>query len=227
MKRILNVIALVFVFLLNDGCRNEDDGIVFPAKPVNLTFPTNSLLCIDNTITFDWDDVENSQNNTISYTIIIAKDRALTAVVENRTTVLSEITLTLDKAVAYYWKVTKTNTTNNEITDSEIFPFYTKGEGIVNYIPFASELVSPTEDSQLNAGAVNLSWIGSDTDSEDTLTYELYFSENSPPTVIEDSLIIQSYTVSVETGKTYYWKVNVIDQNGAKSIGQIWNFTVN
>ena len=33
--------------------------------------------------------------------------------------------------------------------------------------------------------------------------------------------------VTVETGKTYYWKVNTIDNSGAKSIGQVWSFTVN
>jgi hypothetical protein len=31
----------------------------------------------------------------------------------------------------------------------------------------------------------------------------------------------------VESAKTYYLKVNTIDQDGAKSIGQVWSFTVN
>jgi len=32
--------------------------------------------------------------------------------------------------------------------------------------------------------------------------------------------------VTVSSGKTYFWKVNVKDQNEAKSIGQTWSFTV-
>ena len=226
MKKILIFTAVACIFLLNNRC-NNDDGIIFPSTPVSLSFPTNNLLCIDNTIIFDWDDVENSLNNTISYSIIVATNRTLTDIVENRITTLSEITLTLDKAVAYYWKVTATDTTSNEVTSSETFSFYTKGDGIVNYTPFISELASPLENSQVNAGSVDLSWIGSDADAGDTLTYELYLGESSPPLIIENSLTAQSHTVTVETGKTYYWKVNVIDQSGAKSIGQIWSFNVN
>ncbi|MDB4170630.1 hypothetical protein N9750_00760 [Polaribacter sp.] len=227
MKRNLNFIILGYFLLLCYGCYNSDDGIVFPSQSVNLLFPTNSLLCIDNTITFDWDDLGSSQNNNISYTIVIATNRNLTDIVENRTITMSEITLTLEKALAYYWKVTTTNATNNKKTSSETFSFYTQGEGIVNYAPFISELVSPSENSLVDQGSINLSWIGSDADPDDTLIYELSFSEIFPPAVIEESLSEETYTVLVESAKTYYWKVNTIDQDGAKSIGQVWSFTVN
>lgn len=121
MKRNLNFIILGSFLLLCYGCYNSDDGIVFPSQSVNLLFPTNSLLCIDNTITFDWDDLGSSQNNNISYTIVIATNRNLTDIVENRTITMSEITLTLEKALAYYWKVTTTNATNNKKQVQKLF----------------------------------------------------------------------------------------------------------
>jgi len=226
MKRSLIFIALTSVFFGFYSC-SFDNGITFPSTPVELSFPTDKLLCIDNTITFDWNDAENSLNENLIYTIVIATDRAFTDVVETSTTTMSEITITLEKSVAYYWKVTGNNTATNQIEISAVFSFFTKGDGVVNYAPFTAQLVSPIAASQVGAGTVDLSWTGSDVDAGDTLTYELYFGESTTPVLIENSLDAQSYTVTVETGKTYYWKVNVSDQNGAKSIGQIWNFIVN
>ena len=226
MKKILIFIALASICSINFKCSNSD-GIFKPITEVTLSFPTNNLLCLDNTITFDWSDVNQTGSNSTSYTVIIAKDRALTDVVENTTTTQSEITVTLEKETAYYWKVIVLDPQNNEEINSEIFAFFTKGDGIVNYAPFASELVSPTNESLVNSVNINLIWIGSDTDPGDTLTYELFFGESSPPTLLENSLTIETKNVTVEAGKTYYWKVNVIDQNNAKSIGQIWSFTAN
>lgn len=227
MKRVLNFVALASFILLNYGCNNAD-GINIPTTNViNLSFPTNNFLCIENTITFEWSDKFEPENSTINYTVIIAKDRDLLDVVENSIVNEPKFTVTLNKATAYYWKVIAVNTQNNEEINSEIFSLYTKGDGIVNYAPFASELVAPIDNSVISSNSLDLKWTGSDADFGDILTYELYFSETSPPTLIEASLTTESYTVTSETGKTYYWKVNVVDQNGAKSIGQTWEFTTN
>jgi hypothetical protein len=226
MRRILIFIAFASICIINFKC-SKTDGIFMPITEVTLSFPTNNLLCTDNTITFDWSDVNQTGTNSTSYTFIIAKDRALTDVVENTTTTQSEITVTLEKETAYYWKVIVLDAQNDQELDSEVFAFFTKGLGIVNYAPFASQLVSPTNESLVNTGTVDLMWIGSDTNSGDTLTYELFFGESSTPTLIVNSLTEEVHTVSIKAGKTYYWKVNVIDQNNAKSIGQIWSFTAN
>ena len=227
MRKILIFIAITSVFLLNYSC-NSSDGLNIPSKNLlDLSFPTDNFLCIENTVAFDWFDAFESETSLVNYTIIIAKDRTFIDVVESNTVNESKITVTLDKATAYYWKVIAVNTENNEEISSEIFSFYTKGEGIVNYVPFASELVEPVNNSVISAGLLDLKWIGSDADFGDVLTYELYFSETSTPTLLEDSLTTESYTVTTEVGKTYYWRVNVVDDKGAKSIGQTWSFTAN
>jgi hypothetical protein len=88
--------------------------------------------------------------------------------------------------------------------------------------------VSPENNSNQSAStSISLVWDAADINTTDILTYELYFGENSTLTLIDDSLSDKSRIVSVESGKSYSWKVNVKDQNGAKSIGQIWSFTVN
>ncbi|MEO9571260.1 MAG: hypothetical protein ABJH82_13665 [Polaribacter sp.] len=227
MRKILIFLAIASVFLLNFSC-NSSEGLNVPTNNLlDLSFPTDNFLCIENTVAFDWADAFESETSIINYTIIIAKDRTLLDVIENSTVNESEITVTLDKATAYYWKVIALNTENNEEISSDIFSFYTKGEGILNYAPFASEIVEPIDNSVISVNSLDLKWIGSDADFGDVLTYELYFSETATPALLEDSLTTESYTVATEVGKTYYWKVNVVDEKGAKSIGQIWSFTVN
>jgi hypothetical protein len=225
MKNILIITVLVFFSFLNTQCSKKDKNQVPSA--VNLMYPAQNLLCIDTTITFEWSEAIDPENDVLEYNIIIATDRDMTNIIENKMTTSSQFTVTLEKKTAYYWKVDALDIDNNQGTESEIFAFYTKGEGVLNYAPFTSELVSPENNGQVNATSVSLTWDAADTNAGDTLTYELYFGENSSLTLIDDTLIEKSRAVSIESGKSYSWKVNVKDQDGAKSIGQIWSFTVN
>jgi hypothetical protein len=225
MKNILIITVLVFFSFLNTKCSKKYKNQVPSA--VNLMYPAQNLLCIDTTITFEWSEAIDPENDVLEYNIIIATDRDMTNIIENKMTTSSQFTVTLEKKTAYYWKVDALDIDNNQGTESEIFAFYTKGEGVLNYAPFTSELVSPENNGQVNATSVSLTWDAADTNAGDTLTYELYFGENSSLTLIDDTLIVKSQAVSIESGKSYSWKVNVKDQDGAKSIGQIWSFTVN
>jgi hypothetical protein len=225
MKNILIITVLVFFSFLNMQCSKKEKNQAPSA--VNLIYPAQNLLCIDNTIIFEWSDATDPENDVLEYNIIIAKDRDMTNVIENKMTTSTQLTVTLEKKTAYYWKVDALDIDNNQGTESEIFAFYTKGEGVLNYAPFTSELVSPENNGQVNATSVSLTWEAADTNAGDTLTYEIYFGENSSLTLIDDTLTVKSQLVSIESGKSYSWKVNVKDQDGAKSIGQVWSFTVN
>ncbi|MBT4413671.1 MAG: hypothetical protein HOC83_06240 [Polaribacter sp.] len=225
MKKILISIVLVFASFVSIQCSKDPKNRAPSA--VNLIYPSQNLLCIENTITFNWSEAIDPENDALEYNIIIATDRAMTNIIENETTTSSELTFILEKQTAYYWKVDALDVKNNQGTESEIFAFYTKGEGVLNYAPFASELVSPENNGQVNATSVILTWEAADANTDDILSYELYFGENSDLNLMDDTLTEKSYTVSVESGKTYSWKVNVKDQYEAKSIGQTWTFTVN
>ena len=226
MKRLFIMPVLVFLCVLNIQCSKDEKNKAPTA--VNLIYPTQNLLCTDNTINFNWSKATDPENDALEYNLIIAKDRAMTNVIENSTITNLQTTVSLGKQTAYYWKVDALDINNKQGTSSEIFAFFTKGEGVLNYAPFSGELVSPENNStQSTSTSISLTWDAVDINTTDILTYELYFGENSTLTLIDDSLSDKSYTVSVESGKSYSWKVNVKDQNGAKSIGQTWSFTVN
>jgi hypothetical protein len=218
--------VLVFLCVLNIQC-SKDEKNKAPIA-VNLIYPTQNLLCTDNTINFNWSKATDPENDALEYNLIIATDRSMTNVIENITITNLQTTVSLEKQTAYYWKVNALDINNKQGTSSEIFAFFTKGEGVLNYAPFSAELVSPENNSNQSAStSISLVWDAADINTTDILTYELYFGENSTLTLIDDSLSDKSRIVSVESGKSYSWKVNVKDQNGAKSIGQIWSFTVN
>lgn len=226
MKRLFIIPALVFLCVLNIQCSKDEKNKAPTA--VNLIYPTQNLLCTDNTINFNWSKAMDPENDALEYNLIIATDRAMTNVVENSTITNLQTMVSLEKQTAYYWKVDALDINNKQGTSSEIFAFFTKGEGVLNYAPFSAELVSPENNSnQSTTTSISLTWDASDINTTDILSYELYFGENSALILVDDSIPEKLFTVSVVAGKTYYWRVNVKDQNGAKSIGQTWSFTVN
>ena len=72
MKNILIITVLVFFSSLNIQCSKKDKNQVPTA--VNLIYPTQNLLCIDTTITFDWSEATDPENDVLEYNIIIATD---------------------------------------------------------------------------------------------------------------------------------------------------------
>ncbi|CAM1369586.1 conserved exported hypothetical protein [Tenacibaculum sediminilitoris] len=234
MKRVLKTLGLFSTTLLLFSCGGGsssgggDEVVNEPPTKVSLTYPTQNLLCIDNSIPFDWSDATDPNSDNINYKIEIATNRELTNIIKTQTTVVSNITIALDKGVAHYWRVTSVDSKGKEGEPSDVFAFYTKGEGETNTAPFTAELLKPEDEGAVSGTIATLEWKGADSNAADTLTYDVYFGEDANPTTLkEENLSTSKLEVSIESGKTYYWKVNTKDNSGAKSIGQIWSFTVN
>jgi len=225
MRKLIIIVVFVSFSLSNMQCSKKEANQ--PPSVVQLIYPSENLLCIENTIVFDWSDATDPENDNIQYNLLVASDRAMSNIVENRTISASQLSITLSKAQAFYWTVSALDVNNNQGTTSDTFAFFTKGEGNVNYAPFTSALLTPENNSQVNQGSVNLTWDAADSNAGDTLIYEVYLGENATLVLQDDAIPTKSYTVTVESGKTYSWRVDVKDQNGAKSIGQVWSFTVN
>lgn len=226
MRKEIIIFSFWSICFLMISC-SKDEPVNQPPSVVQLMFPTQDLLCISNTVPFNWSDAIDAENDVFEYNLIVAKDRQLTDVVENRTVSASQITLTLEKSMAYYWQVNAVDIENIQESNSEVFAFYTTGEGEENYTPFMADLKSPENNTSVNSGNIDLVWEGADANAGDTLTYELYFGENTALNLMDDSLSASDYTVTVVSGKTYSWKVNVKDDSGSKAIGQTFSFRVN
>lgn len=230
MKKEIKLMASLFSILLLVACGGSNNGPppnTAPTRVTQVTFPTANLLCIDNTINFQWNASTDADGDPITYRIIIATDRDLNNVVENRTTTTNSVTITLQQGVAYYWTVTAIDNAGGESEASTTLAFFTSGPGITNYAPFTAAVDEPADESTVSAGTVNLKWVGGDTDVGDTLTYDLYFGLAMDPPLESSGLTSENANVTTTAGNTYYWRVDSIDNSGVKTIGQIWSFDAN
>ena len=92
---------------------------------------------------------------------------------------------------------------------------------------------TPTITAPVNASTVkitgttvDLKWVSADQDG-DTPTATVYFGTSSVGTpVYKTGVTGNTLTVPVEVGKTYYWKVTMVDANKVMTYGPMWSFYV-
>ena len=231
-KTIANYSFLYLVAILiscSDNSEPKPDPTpqnVVPTVP-NLVFPTNNLLCTTNILDFEWNASTDGNGDAISYKVDVSKDNQFATLDLTKTTSATKSSFTLEKGVAYYWRVKAIDSKNESSNYSPIFSLYTQGDGVSNHLPFVAELVHPSLNSEENSGEITLRWTASDVDS-DPLTFDVYFSSVNPPvTQISENQNESTHVVTTEANKEYYWKIVVNDDKGGVTIGQVWQFNTN
>ncbi len=232
MKSIKKSAFIFLIFILSFSCGGGGDDTPTPEenkapeKVATLTYPTNNLLCIDNTLDFQWGASTDPNGDEVSYTIEIAAKNDFSDAETHAATSTTK-TITLEKGKAFYWRVQAKDSKGLTAEYSETYQFYTEGEGEVNHVPFAPELVTPANNSNTSEVSIDLKWNTSDVD-DDALIYDVYFDTANPPvTKVGNDLSEKKMNVTLSPTTTYYWKVIVKDGNGGKSIGQVWSFQTN
>ncbi|MEN9908082.1 MAG: hypothetical protein RLZZ540_1231 [Bacteroidota bacterium] len=235
MKNIgLFILSLVVFSSCSSG---GDEGSNDPSpKPVEntsptipgLSYPTNNIVCINNTINFQWNAAIDTQNDAITYQLQIATDNAFTQNLNSSVVTVLSKQIALIKGKSYYWRVKAIDAKNASSNYSATYNFYTEGEGVINHVPFAPVLVTPALNSVQTNTTVNLSWTAVDADVNDVLTYDVYFgTSNSLTNKVATAITAKTFSVNTTTATNYYWKVVVNDGKGGTTVGQIWNFKTN
>ena len=106
-----------------------------------------------------------------------------------------------------------------------MYSFYTEGDGESNHLPFLPELLKPNLHETVQQVSTIIEWTASDVDTNDTLTFDIYFDTVNPPMFIKSEN--QSETtlqVELTSSTNYYWKVVVKDDKGGQTFGQVWSF---
>jgi len=231
MKKILYTLALS-TLIWSCGGGGEDTPPPSPAPTNNaptvptLVYPTNNLLCIDNVLDFDWNASTDSDGDAITYQVQVAKDAGFTQLTHTVTESATLRTLSLEKGIAYYWRVKATDSKNLSSAYSATNQFYTEGEGVSNYLPFSPILVAPTLNLIVTSATTTLQWTADDVNTTDTLTYDVYFGTDQANLSIAsaDQTETSFETPTLTASSTYFWKIVVKDNQGGQTIGQIWNF---
>lgn len=214
------------------SCGGDSGGGEIPIPtPVNkppsiplLIFPSDNLLCTDNVLNFNWSPSIDPEGDVLTYQIQVAKDNLFTQIVHSLNSSFTEQTISLSKGFTYYWRVKSIDSKNSGSSFSTVFSFYTDREGELNHLPFSPFLVAPELNSNQNTTTILLEWTANDVDN-DPLVFDVFFGTNKPPNVkIAENITINTFSVSIESSKNYYWKVVVEDDKGGRTIGQTWNF---
>ena len=219
---------LLLVSIIVSSCGGESETLTpenrAPSKP-SLIAPTNNLLCIDNEVQFDWNAATDPDGNTISYQIQIAKDNQFSQIVYDLKTASTTTSQSLDKGVDYYWRIKAIDSENASSDYSSTYQFYTEGEGETNHLPFTTLLIKPEMNAVVQTITVALEWNANDIDIADNLTFDIYFGTSNPPTVkVSENQSSKSFEVDLSSSNNYYWKVDVKDNNGGITKGQVWTF---
>lgn len=196
-----------------------------PSTPVQV-YPANNDLCIDNAVNFQWNaSTDPNSGDVISYIVEVSKTSSFAVIVASKTVSTTSTSISLEKGIAFYWRITAKDNKGLSSAVSSSNGFYTEGVGVSNYVPFSPVLVAPGLNATVQTATANLQWSASDVDN-DVLSYDVYFGTANPPTsVAASNQTATSYTTPALTASTtYYWKILVKDGKGGQTIGQIWSF---
>jgi len=227
------LIYIVIVSVLITSCGGGDDPIPTPTpEPENrapskptLVDPVNNLLCIDNVVSFKWNTASDPDGNTVSYLLEIAENNAFSPIAHSLSMATTTKAVSLEKGVAYYWRVKAKDSKNATSDYSSTYQFYTEGVGVINHLPFTPSLVMPALNEIVQNATTTLEWSGSDVDTSDTLSYDVYFGTNNPPATKQiENQLETTLEVTLNTSTKYYWKIVVKDGKGGQTIGPIWTF---
>jgi hypothetical protein len=234
MRKIIYLASIALLFISCGG--GGSDGPTPTPEPANtaptvpsLVAPTNSLLCINNVVAFEWSASTDTENNPIVYQLQIATDNQFAQIVSTSDVSTRTHSVTLDKGKAYYWRVKATDSKNASSAYSGTFSFYTEGVAVANHLPFLPELIQPEINTTVTGTAALLKWFASDVDVADVLTYDVYLGTANPPTVkVGENKTTTSFEASsLQPATIYYWRIVVKDNKGGETRGQVWSFRTN
>lgn len=94
-----------------------------------------------------------------------------------------------------------------------------------NNPPGVPLLVSPDDNATNVSVGTQLSWQATVDPDGDAITYDVYLSTNSAPSILVNSGQTTTFSPTLSTNTTYYWQVIANDGNGGTTESDVWSFT--
>ena len=231
MKNLIYLLLISFSLLSCGGAGGDDTNPPVPEpannKPTDPSNskPTNNLLCIDNDLTFEWNGSTDADGDAISYQLQVATNNQFSKNLQSINNIsLTSTHLSLNRGIAYYWRVKAIDSKNASSDYSSAFQFYTEGDGALNHLPFLPAIVEPSIHAIVQSTSTTLSWTASDVDNN-PLFFDVYFDTVNPPvSIISENQSGITLDVNLSASTDYFWQVIVKDDKGGVTIGQVWNF---
>jgi len=117
----------------------------------------------------------------------------------------------------------------SSVHEVSLYPLFTAVDLVgypPNNPPYEPSNPQPQDGATNVQYDVTLGWTGGDPDPGDTVTYDLYFGDTSPPQLLAENLTATMYDMTgLDPTTVYYWQILARDNFGATTTGPIWTFT--
>lgn len=213
------------------GTNNPSPPAVLPPTSSTLLRPLNNTACLsgisvdanNSKITFSW----QAASNTETYNLVVKN----LVSAEQHTYTVSDTTqdLVLSKGQPYSWYVVSKSSKTTTTAQSEVWKFYEAGNPTSSYAPFPAKVVAPADNAIIASGGASqvnvlLQWNATDIDN-DIISYTVYLDVKDASTKISSSSAVNA-SLSLSSGKTYYWRVETTDSAGNSSDSGANTFTI-
>lgn len=223
-----NIIILLLTSLLFWSCDGGETPNPKPPTPpkqapdaVVLSSPANNSACLKgssetgstSTVAFSWNKAAHAE----SYQLEVKN--LLTQQVSSFTTTNLTYSTALTVNTPYSWSVTSVNSVGKTV--GTVWKFYLAGTAASSYAPFPAKLITPVQGEIIDAkGAASVevafSWEGADVDN-DISSFALYLDNENATTEVIASQTETTAKQTLQSGKTYFWKIVTTDKAGNKS----------
>ena len=191
---------------------NTSEPTTNPPGSFSLTFPNNNEVCQEGAavanqpneliINFKW----STSANASSYELQVIDSESGNEVVNSQTSLTNQ-DVQVTKGTLYKWKVIASND-DGEVSSLE-WGFYSRGEGVGNYVPYPAYDIQLTFDQ--TADILNVQWQAADED-EDPLTYDIKVYEDGVEIYSDTDIDANSITdIPAVFGASYYAIITVKD----------------
>ncbi len=188
---------------------------MIPSIPENPE-PADGAVGIPLETTLKW-EATDPDDDELEYDLFFGNTNPPPKKAENLTSPSYHLS-SLEKGTTYYWRVVAKDD-KGAIASGPVWSFRT------NLDPNPPQLISPANGETDVSTRVTLVWECSDPD-DDELVYDVFLGESEDELELQESDVEgTSYTLNLQEGKTYYWKVVAKDGKGGTSESPVFRFT--
>jgi hypothetical protein len=224
-KRFLTLTGAVASSALFIYCGNDPSPVSpgnSPPKAPHLPHPADGALYEREYLALSW-ECSDPDGDRVLYDVKVMEQGEVIVFWEWTYEKSMETDLALFRETAYTWTVTATD--GLELSESAEWSFHTPAWS--NEPPYAPSDPWPQDGAaDIRTGGPDLTWSAGDPDTDDVLSFDLYFGTEDAPGRAAAGLDQTSYTLPVlDSGTTYFWRIVSTDSHGASTSGPVWSFT--
>jgi len=190
-----------------------------PLKPYN-PYPANNSEISTTSITLSWNSLDPDED-TVYYDVYFGNNKNQ----ELKAQGITEMKYKISNLTpgTYYWYIKAYDSYGN-ISKGELWRFTVKESVSENNPPLKPEILEPKDNEENVPINASLKWSCSDPDG-DPLTYDIYIDKEPmlsvPKEVAYDGT---SYSIILDPGETYYWKIVAKDGKGGETSSGMYTF---